>query len=174
MVQSQAVPGAGYWHKLLEGEDMSETPRYHKIVVPLDGSGWSKRAVPHAVDIARTHNAELILLHVLRPPAYEYVDQLSLAGQDAQLDHLRDQMKQYLIGIRNELRNEKVDVRCQVIEGTGIAHLVCEFVNNEGVDLVVMSTHGRSGITEFLFGSVANKIMQCLKVPVLLVHPDKV
>lgn len=152
---------------------MSEPTRYQKIVVPLDGSGWSKRAVPHAVDIARLNNSELILLHVLRPPAYEYTDQISLAGQESQLTHLREQMKQYLIGVRNELRSEKIKVRCQVIEGVGIAHLVCEFVNNEDVDLVVMSTHGRSGITEFLFGSVANKIMQCLKVPVLLIHPDK-
>ena len=157
----------------MKGEIISNQNRYQKIVVPLDGSGWSKRAVPHAVDIARANNAELILLHVLRPPAYEYTDQLALGGQDSQLTQLRDQMKQYLIGIRNELRSEQIQVRCQVVEGVGIAHLVCDFVNNEGVDLVVLSTHGRSGITEFLFGSVANKIMQCLKVPVLLIHPDK-
>ncbi len=152
---------------------MSNQNRYKKITVPLDGSGWAKRALPHAVDIARANEAELILLHVLRPPAYEYTDQIALSGQDSQLNQLRDQMKQYLIGIRNELRSEDIKVRGQVIEGVGVAHLVCDFVNNEDVDLVVMSTHGRSGITEFLFGSVANKIVQCLKVPVLLIHPDK-
>ncbi len=152
---------------------MAEQTRYKKIVVPLDGSGWSQRAVPHAADIARDNNAELILLHVLRPPAHEYTDQLALAGQDSQLNHLREQMKQYLVGVRSELRHQQLNVRCQVIEGVGIAHLICDYVNNEGADLVVMSTHGRSGITQFLFGSVANKIIQCLKVPVLLVHPDR-
>lgn len=150
-----------------------EITRYQKIVVPLDGSGWAQRAVPHAVEIARSNNAELILLHVFRPPTYEYTDQLSLAGQDLQLDQLREQMKQYLIGVRSELRHEKLNVRCQLVEGPGIAHLICDFVNNEKADLVVMSTHGRSGLAEFIFGSVANKVMQCLKVPVLLVHPDK-
>lgn len=152
---------------------MAEQTRYKKIVVPLDGSGWSQRAVPHAADIARDNNAELILLHVLRPPAHEYTDQLALAGQDSQLDQLREQMRQYLVGVRSELRSVQLNVRCQVIEGVGVAHLICDYVNNEGVDLVVMSTHGRSGITQFLFGSVANKIIQCLKVPVLLVHPDR-
>ena len=152
---------------------MAQETRYKKIVVPLDGSGWSQRAVPHAADIARDNNAELILLHVLRPPAHEYTDQLALAGQGSQLDQLREQMKQYLVGVRSELRHEQINVRCQVIEGVGVAHLICDYVNNEGADLLVMSTHGRSGITQFLFGSVANKIIQCLKVPVLLIHPDR-
>ncbi|HLV37646.1 MAG TPA: universal stress protein [Spirillospora sp.] len=152
---------------------MTEPPRYQKILVPLDGSGWSQRAVPHAVDIARSNNAELILLHVFRPPASEYTDQLSLAGQDVQIQQMREHMKQYLVGLRNELRREHAHVRSHMIEGASVAHLVCDYVNSEGIDLVVMSTHGRSGLAQFLFGSVANKIMQCVKVPVLLVHPDR-
>lgn len=147
--------------------------RYKKIVVPLDGPGWSQRAVPHAIDIARTNDAELILLHVFRTPAAEYTDQLSLAGQEDQIQQMREQMKQFLIGIRNELRGEHMNVRSHMIEGAGVANLICEFVNSEGIDLVVMSTHGRSGIARFLFGSVTNKIMQCVKVPVLLIHPEK-
>lgn len=147
--------------------------RYTKIVVPLDGSGWSQRAVPHAIDIARSNRAELILLHVFRPPAYEYADQIALAGQDEQIQQMREQMKQYLIGVRSELRAEDVTVRCQLIEGASVAHLICDYVNSEGVDLVVMSTHGRGGLAQFLFGSTANKVVQCLKVPVLLVYPDK-
>lgn len=147
--------------------------RYSKIVVPLDGPGWSQRAIPHAVDIARANDAELILLHVFRPPASEFTDQISLAGQDSQIQQMREQAKQFLIGIRSELRGEHMKVRTHMIEGQGVANHICDFVNSEGVDLVVMSTHGRSGIARFLFGSVANQVMQCVKVPVLLIHPDK-
>ena len=149
------------------------TARYKKIVVPLDGSGWAQRTVPHAVDIARTNKAELILLHVFRPPAYEYTDQIALAGQEEQLNQLREQMKQYLMGVRSELRAEDVTVRCQLIEGPGVAHLICDYVNSENVDLVVMSTHGRGGISDFLFGSVANRVMHGVKAPVLLIQPEK-
>ncbi len=152
---------------------MSDQPRYQRILVPLDGSGWSQRAVPHAVDLARANKAELLLLHVFRPPTSEYTDQLSLAGQDSQIQNLREQMKQYLIGLRTELRGEHITVRTHMIEGTSVAHLVCDYVQSNGVDLVVMSTHGRSGLAQFIFGSVANQIVQCLKVPVLLIHPDK-
>lgn len=151
---------------------MSAGGRYKKIVVPLDGSGWAKRAVPHAVDIARSNNAELILLHVFKPPAAEYADQLALSGQESQIDQFREQMKQYLIGIRTELRDENVNVRVQWMEGAGVANLICDYVNEEDIDLVVMSTHGRSGIAQLLFGSITDKVIHGVKVPVLLVHPD--
>jgi nucleotide-binding universal stress UspA family protein len=152
---------------------MSEHRRYKKIVVPLDGSGWSQRAVPHAVDIARANAAELILMHVFRPPAWEYTPEIALAGQEAQVQQAREQMKQYLVGLRAELRGEQLTVRTHMVEGQGVARLVCEYVQSEGIDLIVMSTRGRSGLSRVFFGSIANEIMQCAEVPVLLVRPDK-
>lgn len=61
----------------------------------------------------------------------------------------------------------------QVIEAVGIASQICDYVKEENADLVVMSTHGRSGISRFVFGSVAHKVMQAVDVPVLLIRPDK-
>jgi nucleotide-binding universal stress UspA family protein len=147
--------------------------RYKKICVPLDGSGWAQRAVPHAVDIARGSSAEIILLHILQPPAAQFTAQLALAGQDGQIQEMREAIKQYLIGLRSELRQENLTVRTHVIEGIGIPGLICDYVNEEGVDLVVMSTHGLTGVARFIFGSVTTQVMQCLKVPILLIHPDR-
>ncbi|NWF70084.1 MAG: universal stress protein [Chloroflexi bacterium] len=147
--------------------------RYHRILVPLDGSGWAKRAVPHAADLARANDAELILLHVFKTAASEFIDQVALAGQDAQIDAARQQMKQYLMGLRSELREEGLNVRVQWIEGSSVAHLICDYINAEGVDLVVMSTHGGTGLRRFLFGSVTNQVMQGIKAPVLLIRPDE-
>lgn len=153
---------------------MSSQGRYKKILVPLDGSGWAQRAVPHAVDIARSHaDSELILLHVFTPPAREYADQIALAGANDQAQQAREQIKQYLIGLRSELRSENVTVRTHVIEGTGVARLICDYIQSEGIDLVVMSTHGRTGLARLLFGGVARNVMECINVPVLLVQPDK-
>ena len=153
---------------------MAEHGRYQKILVPLDGSGWAQRAIPHACDLARSAQAELILLNVFTPPARQYIDQLAIAGQDDQVQRAREQMKQYLIGIRSELRNENFAVRTHLIEGAGDpARLICEYVASEGIDLIVMSTHGRTGISRFLFGSIARDVMECIDVPVLLVQPNK-
>jgi nucleotide-binding universal stress UspA family protein len=60
-----------------------------------------------------------------------------------------------------------------MVEGGGVAPAICDFVENENVDLIVMSTHGRSGLLRFLFGSVTHKVIQAVRVPVLLVRPDE-
>jgi len=146
--------------------------RYGTILVPLDGSGWAQRAIPHAAEIARAHHSKLILLHVFRSPLSAYADQLLLAGQAAQVEQLRAQMQQYLAGLRAELERENLDVEVQFIEGSNAAELICDFVNSQGVNLVVMCTHGHSGILRFIFGSVASKVMQGVRVPVMLVRPD--
>jgi nucleotide-binding universal stress UspA family protein len=150
-----------------------EQGRYKKIIIPIDGSGWSERAIPHAIDIARNNNSELILLHVFKPPAQEYIGEIALAGQDEQLMALRDEIKQHLMAIRNNIRAEKINVRVQFIEGTGVAGIICDYINDEGADLVVMSSHGHTGVTRWLFGSIAQKVMQGVSVPVLLIRPDK-
>lgn len=152
---------------------MSTQGRYKKIVVPLDGSGWSRRALPHAVDIARANGSELILLHVFRPLASDYADTLVLAGQEGQIQQLREAMEQTLTGMASDLRNESIPVRIHIIEGAGVASAICDYVRDEDIDLVVMSTHGRTGLARFLFGSVASKVMEGIKVPALLIHPDK-
>jgi nucleotide-binding universal stress UspA family protein len=153
---------------------MTTKDNYRKIVVPTDCSGWGNRAVPHAAKIARAHDAEIILLFVFKPPASEFTDQIALAGQDDQIQQVREQYKQQLIGLRNELRNEGFNARVQFIEGIGVAHLICDYINGEeDVDLVVMSTHGRTGLARFLFGSVARKIVEACYTPVLLVRPDR-
>jgi nucleotide-binding universal stress UspA family protein len=146
--------------------------RYKKIVVPIDGSGLSQRAIPHAVDIARANQSEIILLHVFRPPAREYANIIALAGQESQIDVVREQTKQYLIGLRTELRDEGIECRVQMIEGASAAHLIVDYINGEEVDLVVMSTRGHTGLARMVFGSVANTVMQSVRVPCMLIYPD--
>ena len=154
---------------------MSHQGRYKKILVPLDGSGWAQRAIPHAVEIARScTDSELILLHIYVPTSREYTDQLALAGQSDQESYAHEQMQQHLIGLRTELRDEAVHVRVQIIESGGdVANRICSYAQGEGVDLVVMSTHGRTGLARLMFGSVAHDVMHCIELPVLLVRPDK-
>lgn len=146
---------------------------YHKILVPLDGSGWAERAVPHAARLARNHDAELMLLHVYQPPMHDYADQMALAGVSDIADQVRERAEQYLIGLRNELRQQGVNAQYIIIEGRSPAATICDFVRDEGIDMVVMSTHGRTRLARFLFGSVAQKIIQSVRVPVMLIRPGE-
>lgn len=147
--------------------------QYKKIVVPLDGSGWSERAVSHAVRIAKNNDAEVILLHIYHSPLAQYKDMLAKANQEGLVDQEREEIKQRLISVRNDMRSEGVKVRGHILDGRDPAFNIARYVESEEADLVIMSTHGRTGLARFLFGSVAHRVMQLLKVPVLLIRPEK-
>ncbi len=152
---------------------MTARMEYKRILVPLDGSGWAERAIPYAADLARTHDAELALLHVYTPPFREFTDQLVLAAQENQMDALRQNVEQYLAGLRNGLRAQGVKAESYIVEAPGAARGICNFVENQDVDVIVMSTHGRSGFMRWLFGGVTHKVLQGVRVPVMLIYPDE-
>lgn len=154
-------------------DSVPDTKQYNKIVVPLDGSGWADRAVTHAARIAKNNDAELILLHVYHSASADYQDSLALAKQDNLADQGYENIKNHLIGLRTDLRSQGIKVRGHIMYGRNPAHNICRYVEAEGADLVVMSTHGRTGLARFVFGSIAHKVMEGLSIPVLLVRPDK-
>jgi len=147
-------------------------PVLHKIVVPLDGSKWSESAIPKAVEIARQHGAELVLLHVYQSPVRSYADQIAVAGQLLLADQPFEQVRDQLTALRNRLRQEGVRAQVQIVRSNNPAQAICEFAESEeGISMVVMSTHGRTGLSRWLLGSVAQRVMKDLRCPVTLVNP---
>ena len=145
---------------------------FNKIVVPTDGSAWSERAVPYAVDFARIGGGEVILLHVFTPPMHEFVDSLAIAGEYELANRIREEIKQHLLNLRNEVRAEGVECRLHIIDAVGVAQHLIEYIEGIDADMVVMTTHGHSGLVRLVFGSVANKVMHDVNVPVLVIRPD--
>lgn len=149
-------------------------PIYQKIVVPLDGSKWSESAIPRAVEIARLHGAELVLLHVYQPKGGDYAAEWALAGQQQIADQTIEQMREQLVALRNRLRQEGLRAREVLIRGSNPAQAICDFVASEdGINLIVMSTHGRTGLSRWLMGSVAQNVIKNSRSPVTLVHTDQ-
>jgi nucleotide-binding universal stress UspA family protein len=158
---------------MTENNPTTERSRYRKILVPIDGSGWSQRAIPHALDIARSNNAEIILLHVFSPPTQPYTADIELAGQTGAVDDMREWVTQYLAGVKAEVRDQNVAVQTRLMESRDVARAICQVIERENIDLVVMSTHGRTGVARLVFGSVARSVMERSDTPVLLIRPDK-
>ncbi len=145
----------------------------HRILVPTDFSKHSQNALTYAAEFADKFGAELYLLHVVQdlslffpdpvsgaPPITPPVDQLTAAVQ-VSLDRLvRD----------NDLARLKVH---QVVrEGTPFYEII-RFAREADVDLIVMGTHGRSGLVHVLLGSVTEKVVRKAPCPVLTVrHPE--
>ena len=149
-------------------------PMYQRIVVPLDGSKWSESAIPRATELARVHDAELVLLHVYQSKAGDYAGQWALAGQQQIADQTYEQMADQLIGLRNRLRQEGLRVRDVMIRAGNPAQVICDFVESEeGISMIVMSTHGRTGLSRWLVGSVAQTVIKNSRSPVTLVRPER-
>ncbi|MBN1963426.1 MAG: universal stress protein, partial [Anaerolineae bacterium] len=96
-----------------------------------------------------------------------------LAGVSEIADQIRERMEHYLIGLRNEQRRQGVNAQFVIVDGISPAASVCDFVQGEGIDMIVMSTHGRGRLARFLFGSVAQKVIQSVRIPVMLIRPDE-
>jgi nucleotide-binding universal stress UspA family protein len=145
-----------------------------KILVPLDGSKLAEKALPYAEALAQKFEAELILVRVLHP-------MLVVADYGAMAYYSQEAFQQeqveanlYLSNIDAELRARSFRVRSKVLDGLPVAEAIIDLARQEAVELVVMSTHGRSGLGRWVYGSVANKVLQQAPCPVFLVRANEV
>ena len=143
---------------------------YSRILLPLDGSHLSELALPHAVVLAERFQAEMILLKVLEPLG----SNLNLptgAVKKAEAE-TRLMTKEYLDLIAAHVQEKMIPVKIVIVSGSPHEEII-RFAETEQVDVVVMSTHGRSGASRWLMGSVADRVMRGVNVPVLLIRAQK-
>ena len=144
---------------------------YKKILVPLDGSELSKKALDHAEKLAKSFDAEIILIQVVPfMPIYgspELVTPLIIDEKQKEVAE-RD-----LTNLAEEMKKRGHKVTATVRTGQQVAVEIIDFAKESGVDLIVMSTHGRSGFTRWVLGSVAHKVLTRAETPILLIHLKK-
>ncbi|MEK7281266.1 MAG: universal stress protein, partial [Chloroflexota bacterium] len=145
-------------------------PTDKAILVPLDGSEAGEAALPYAEALARAMNKEIILLQVLEAVVFAG----DLSGEVAAYsEHLvQAQWKaaeDYLSNLAKRLRRKKVASRYQILLGAP-ANEIARTASEQGVDLIAISTHGRSGIARWALGSVTERIVATVDIPVLIVR----
>ncbi len=145
---------------------------YNKILVPLDGSALAERALPHAEEIAKGTGAELILMQVIGIPLAD-VPEAGPAEEEKTFEGEIASARTYLESIGDRLRPAGLSVRSIVARGDADEQIL-GFAHRENVDILVMSTHGRSGLSKLVMGSVAQKVMLTTKRPVMLVKPERI
>ena len=139
-----------------------------KILLPLDGSALAEKALPYARALAEKYEAELIIVRVVQPvPVYS---DYGTAAYEAILNAERQEIEAYLAQIKKNLAGLQTPIRTVAREDLAVAEAIIELACQEKVDLIVMSTHGRSGISRWIHGSVATKVLQHAPCPVLLVR----
>lgn len=140
-----------------------------RILCPVDFSDTSNHAVRYAAELAVPLGAELHLLHVYQLPMYTMPDGALLAGPET-AQRVMETSQESLGKLAEELPGE-LTVNTHLCEGVPHAE-VNRLVKELGADLVVMGTHGRTGLGHLLLGSVAERVVRTAVVPVLTVrHP---
>ena len=151
---------------------------YQKIMVPLDGSELAECVLPHVETIAQGVNpASVVLVRVVEPYLVPYGDSDDFGFTVIELEQLAEESADrrhfaeaadYLDRIANGL-NIPGTVEKVVLHGKPAAALV-DYAAHNGVDLVVISTHGRSGVKRWLRGSIAERVLQSICAPVFMVR----
>jgi nucleotide-binding universal stress UspA family protein len=148
----------------------ASAPRYPfaRVLVPLDGSAEAEEAIVHALRIASDDGVEYLLVHVVMPLVFP----LEATGAPVlDLSHIRESAEAYLEDVADRVRERVASVKTHVLEHAHTARAILHYAAESGADLVAMETHGRSGISRLLVGSVADKVARGSRVPVLLHRP---
>ena len=141
---------------------------YKKILVPLDGSEFSRKALDHAEKLAKIFDSELLLLQVVPfMPIYGSPELVTPLIVD---EKQKEAAEKYLNNLCEELRKRGRKVTSAVKTGQQVPLEIIDFAKASGADLIVMSTHGRSGITRWVLGSVTHKVLTRGETPVLLLR----
>lgn len=141
---------------------------YHDVLFPTDGSEGASAALEHAIDHALTYDATLHVLYVVEEtyPAVE-------AGPADILDDLRAEGEAALENARKRATEAGVEsVRGSVTGGSPYRNIL-QYAEEQGVDLIVMGTHGRRGVDRYLLGSVTEKVVRTADCPVLTVRAEQ-
>jgi len=143
---------------------------FRKILAPVDFSPHSNDGMRLAADIARRYEASLMLAHVYQPVAYPFPEGFMLYTPN-QLAEMLTEMQKMLDRARTELETGgSPRVETKLLQGI-VASEIVNIAEQEGFDLIVMGTHGRTGIQHALLGSVAEKVLRRAHCPVLTVRP---
>ena len=147
---------------------------YKKILVPLDGSKLAECVLPHVENIATGCSVgEVIILRVCESPSIiaDYPEGKNKTWEKhvgRMTTNAQQQCSLYLGDVERQLRDKGFSVRTESGLGKPAEEIV-DCANKNKVDLIVMASHGRSGVSRWVYGSVADKVLRSTCVPVLLV-----
>ena len=143
--------------------------KFKKIMVPLDGSEFAEAALDPAMAIARAMGAEVVLFRVAQP--------IPRAGKLAEMPDVYDEVvattyreaEDYLTALQARLASARVSIEYRSAAG-GIARQILDYAAEEDIDLMVLSSHGRTGVDRWIHGSVAQKVLSSCACSTLIVR----
>jgi nucleotide-binding universal stress UspA family protein len=146
---------------------------YAVILVPLDGSKRAETILSHVETIALAGQSKVVLLQVIEPSATMVTPYDMVPYYDTELaEKWLTEAKSYLAGIQGEFRAKGIEAKAVVEQGP-IVRTILDVAEREGVELIAMASHGRTGLARVFYGSVAAGVLQAADRPLLLVRAQE-
>jgi nucleotide-binding universal stress UspA family protein len=136
---------------------------YQRILVPLDGSTLAEGVLPHVQALAKSLGAELVLLRVAFTRVFPGADPIQ-----AQVTAVQE-AEAYVAGLGKRLQEEGVRAEAKVRYGDPVEEIL-DHVTWDHIDLIAMATHGRTGLSRVVMGSVAEHVLRRTSVPMLMLR----
>ena len=147
---------------------------YKKILVPLDGSVLAECALEHVKAIALGCNVPEVILFRVVEPAFAISDALSDGAiiYTELINQIQKEAEEYINSITLKFKLKTGLAVQSVLAYGNAAGEILDYTGKNGVDLIIMTTHGRSGVSRWLFGNVADRVSHHSTVPVLIIAPS--
>lgn len=142
---------------------------YHTILVPLDGSKRAEAILPHVQDLAERYSATVILIQVVEPTPFTVGFEMPYAVLREEYERQIRQAESYLADQQKEFREKGIQARSSVVSGP-IVDAIIQAAEQEGADLIALASHGRSGLSQVFYGSVAAGVLHRIDRPLLLIR----
>ena len=143
---------------------------YQRILVPIDGSATSDRALDEAIKFAQQQNAQVEVIHVLED--IWYFDNEDYLNYAELIQSMRGIGEKILAQAQKKLIQTGVAAEIKLLETQGerIASVIATEAKNNRADLIIVGTHGRSGFSRMLMGSIAEGVVRTAHIPILLIR----
>lgn len=146
-------------------------PAIHRIVCPVDFSETSERAARYAAALARQLGAGLHFVHSWQMPVYAFPDGAVILGPDV-VAQITDELQRSLDALIERHRSPDLAIEGHLTQGLADREIV-RMAGELSAELIVMGTHGRTGLPHLFLGSVAERVVRSSSVPVLTVPPER-
>jgi nucleotide-binding universal stress UspA family protein len=142
---------------------------YKTILVPLDGSKRAEAILSHIEELSTFYHARVIFLQVVEPPPLIVGPEGDIALHQQEIERWAKQAESYLSTIQGEFQEKGIETKKHVINGP-VVEAIIKVAEQEGVDLIALASHGRSGLSQVFYGSVAAGVLHRIDRPLLLIR----
>lgn len=143
---------------------------YQKILIPLDGSVLAEQSLHHLEHVAAP-GAQATLIQVVHSPTPIVAPEIAVPFPTGGLEEVRAEVMAYLKSEVDGMAAGQMQVNIDAIESDDVAAAIVGYAKDHGCDLIVISTHGRGGLSRLVFGSVAENVVRQAPCPVLVMRP---